>query len=123
MIARKSRSPKTIIDARLAYDAEESSPCTITFAIVPDDGQPNFHRAAQLETGQYVVFDDDTATAVVPAGKHALTWWAAGDVGEKFSFELAGEVDKKRKQQGRIPPDRITSGLVDFIAQEDVSKA
>jgi hypothetical protein len=116
MPSRKALSPSTVVDARLARDGAGGIPCTINFAIVPADGQPNFHRAAQLETGQYLVFDGDTTTATVPAGKHALTWWAAGDVGERFSFELAGDVNEKQKQSGRIPPDRITSGLVDFIA-------
>jgi hypothetical protein len=119
MSSKRALSPSTVVDARLARDGDGGIPCTITFSVVPDDGQPNFHRAAQLETGQYLVFDGHTTTATVPAGKHALTWWAAGDVGEHFSFELAGDVDGKQKQSGRIPPDRITSGLVDFIAKRN----
>jgi hypothetical protein len=117
MPPKKALSPRTVVDVRLARDGAGGNRCTITFSITPADGQPNFHRAAQLETGQYLVFDGDTTTATVPAGKHALTWWAAGDVGEHFSFELAGDVDGKQKEAGRIPPDRITSGLVDFIAK------
>jgi hypothetical protein len=119
MARKKATRAKSVIDSRVAAadaSAGADDSCTITLTISPDDGQPNFHRAARLETGRYLAFSGDTTTAVVPAGAHALTWWAAGDVEEHFSVSLAGDVDKERKQGGRIPPARITSGIVDFVA-------
>jgi hypothetical protein len=120
MTPAKSRKSKLVIDSRLAtkgLDFDAGEQCTISLAIGPDDGQPNFHRAAQLETGQYLAFDGDTASAIVPPGPHALTWYASGNIGEHFAWSLTGEVDKNRKDGARIPPSRSTFGIIDFVAK------
>jgi hypothetical protein len=88
----------------------------ISFTLKPADGEPNFHRAAQLEDGTWLTFNEDEATASVNIGAHTLRWWAAGNVQEQFSFELKGNIKKGSKESGTIPIGKITGGMIDFEA-------
>lgn len=89
---------------------------TITFSLTPGDGEPNFHRAAQLEDGTYLTFNGTSSSALVSIGNHTLRWWAAGDVEEKFSLELTGQIKAGVKESGAIPAGKITGGMIDFEA-------
>jgi len=113
-----SLGPVPSTAAIIAAFGDASATCQFTFKIGPDNDGPDFHRAAYVDTeSDPLVFDGDEATGEVSAGPHMLVWTVAGQPGEGFSFELTGEIDRKHAGGGSIPPARVTSGVINFVAE------